>query len=432
MTSIDLSNFAKAGDPSSVHVPAPGITGPSMSVAGVQVTNLGGLRRWRVALADALNAEAPIVFGGDSRVYGQFADGVNAFAPSNGRADAPWSMPGQLRSLFAQQYGDPGEGFQFVNGVYDSAAVVAGAGFAYVNPGQSAGILRQNWRLPQTSATITGIAVPANVTRAQVILSSNPTETNGLYQINGGSQVSLGFGTNDNVPSLKTVAVTSGQVLNTIFNAGGNVTYLGFSLRTALTGCVPVHRVGIPGNTIWDWQGGIYNGQIGTYDGTNFYTAAQQTMMIRAMYKWNATPGLLIVHSGGNEQTNQIATAGIGCGCTPALFKLGVQNVVNQAVADGWCVLLLGPNPTGATETPAPAQPGTSYTAQLQSIAATTDHCAFIDMAELWGGPGAQQVLNAYNSGLRDQFTAHPSRKGYGDLARNLFRVLSSSVPVGN
>lgn len=430
---IDFSNFAKNSyDPTAPVADQLGVSGTSMSMAGVPITNPSGLRRWRAALADALFAEAPIVVGGDSRVYGQNANGSLTFTPADGRADAPLCFAGQLRSLFAQQYGDPGEGYISPVGDLDSGAVVAGSGFAFTGHGQAGSLLRRNWRLPPAASTITLIAAPSNVTRVQTILSSHTGEAAGQFQINGGTVTSLGFGTSDDVPSLKSTAVTSGQVFNAANNAGGNVTYLGFCLRTAQTNGVPVHRIGVPGNTIGDWQGGVFNGVYGTYDGSTFSTAAEQTIAIRAMYKWNPTPGLLIVHTGGNEQSLQATANTIGCGVTPAIFKVGVQNVVNTAVSDGWAVLLIGPNASGSELAGAGIQPSTAYSAQLQAIAATTDHCAYLNVDDLWGGSDQTAKDNAFNAGLRDHFSAHPFRKGYGDIARHLHRVLSMVTPVGN
>jgi hypothetical protein len=398
----------------------------------VPVVNPGGLRRWRAAVADALNAEAPIVVGGDSRVYGENANGSLTITPADGRADAPLSFAGQLRQLFAQQYGDPGEGFVFPGGDIDNVAVVAGTGFTYLAPGQASGLLRRNWRLSSATGTVTLIAAPSDITRIGVLLSNHSGEATGQYQINGGTATSLGAATSTDVPSLHYVTVTAGQVLNLVNNTGGNVTYCGFSLRSTQTNGVPVHRIGVPGNTIFDWQGGIYNGQAGTYDGVNFYTPAQQVQQIRAMYGWNPTTGLLVVHTGGNEQSNQLSTAGIGCGVTPAIFQAGVQKVVNTAVSDGWCVLLLGPNASGSELTGPGVAPSTAYGAELQEIAAATDHCAYINIDDLWGGSTAAAKANAYAAGLRDQYSAHPTRKGYGDIARHIFRVLNMVVPTGN
>lgn len=429
---IDFSNFAKsAADPALERGGHTQASGAEMTSAGVPVTNLYGLRRWRAALADSLNAPATIVVGGDSRVYGENANGSVTFTVTDGRADAPLCFAGQLRSLFAQRWGDPGEGYVFPDGVLDNAVVNAGTGFTFLQPGQASGMLRRNWRLSTAAGTSTLIAAPANVTKIGILMSNHAGEAAGQYQINAGGAVSLGFGTSTDIPTSHSVAVTAGQVLNLVNNAGGNVTYNGFLLQTALAGGVPVHRIGVPGNTIWDWQGGVFNGQVGTYDGSTFYTVPQQIQQIRAMYGFAPSPGLLIVHTGGNEQSNQGSSGGIGCGVTTAIFKAGVQQVVNTAVTDGWCVLLMGPNASGS-EIFDGRVPATAYSAVLQGIASTTDHCAYVDINDLWGGSDQASMDNAFNAGLRDHFSAHPTRKGYGDIAQHLYRVLTTAIPVGN
>jgi hypothetical protein len=55
-----------------------------------------------------------------------------------------------------------------------------------------------------------------------------------------------------------------------------------------------------------------------------------------------------------------------------------------------------------------------------------------IDIADLWGGNTTAGKAAAFAAGLRDQFSSHPTRKGYGDDARLLHRVLDRFVAVGN
>jgi hypothetical protein len=94
-----------------------------------------------------------------------------------------------------------------------------------------------------------------------------------------------------------------------------------------------------------------------------------------------------------------------------------------------WCALLVGPPPSGSEAIG--NTPLAEYTTALQQIAAQTDHCAMIDIADLWGGNTATAKLATSNAGLRDAGSSHPTRAGYGDEACAIYRVLTAAMPLG-
>jgi hypothetical protein len=406
-------------------------SGQPQTVAGLPVTNLNGLRRWRAALADAFNAEAPIVCVGDSHTFGQNADGTDSSPNTSTAADGTLGYVGQLRSLFAGVYGDPGEGLWLPSNSYDSRVTLGGAPTSFASPGQAPFLMRYNMRLTSASKTIT-VTVPTGATRMMVVQANQAGNNSSTWSLNGSNQGAITTLTNTGVPTLTYLTVVAGQPVVLTGPASGNDTFLALGFRTTQTSGVPCHRIGVSGQTLWTMLGGVYNGVTGTFDGSNFYSTVQQTANVQACYQWAGSKGLLLLYTGTNEQSLQLGTAGLGNGVTPAIMAAGVQFAVNQAVADGWCCLLVGPPPSASENVSAGAQPLTAYTSALRSIAASTDHCAMVDIADLWGGNTSAAKTATSNAGLRNSGDSHPTRAGYGDIARAIHRVLTAAVPTGN
>lgn len=431
---VDYSNFAKSGidtaGPTGMNVLQPVVSGAVESVAGVPITNPYGLRRWRAAFADALNAEAPIVCVGDSHTFGQNANGSNTSTAADNVTDAVLGWPGQLRKLLAMTYGDPGEGFIFPSQTQDSRVTIAGGG-VFLAPGQAQSIMIHNMGLVGLAQTIT-VTVPTGATRMLVVQANVSGGNSGSWQIGGVAQGNISTLTGTGVPITTYLPVAAGNVITLLGPSSGRDTFLAVGFRTAQTTGVPVHRIGVGGQTQSLMLGGGFNGVLGTNDGTNFYSTAAQQANVSACYKWAGAKGLVVVYFGTNEQALQQGAAGLNNGMTPALFTQGVQLAVNQIAADGWCSLLVGPPPSGSELQAAGAHLLPDYTAQLQSIAASTDHCAMIDIADLWGPDTAAAKLATSNAGLRDAGSSHPTRAGYGDIARHVLRVLDTVLPVGN
>lgn len=397
--------------------PAP--SGNPQTLAGIPITKPTGLRRWRAALAAAKFGEAPICCGVDSHTFGQFADGTNNTDATANLTNAVRGYVGQLRSLFAQTYGDPGEGFLMPN--YSAEGrITQGAGVA-TNAPHPAVLRRHAYLSPggYPNATLT-YTVPAGVFFLGLILENTAGLTSPTWTKDGAIQGA--WTTLDNTGGMNFTyhGVAPGQV---VVIKGDNTTsanVIGLVARTARVG-VPVHRMGVGGITQSEMLGGSFNGVLATVDGSTIWTAPQQQAYVRAHYKWEPSKGVVIIMAGTNEQSLQLGSAGYGNGITPAIYAQGLTTTVQQIAADGWCTLLVGPCPSGSENVTAGAAPLTSYKAQMQAVATANDHCSYIDIADAWGLSAAA----AYAAGLRDQTSSHPTYKGYGDEARLIHRVLT-------
>jgi len=400
-------------------------------LAGVPITNPNGLRRWRAALADGLNAEAPIVCVGDSHTFGQNANGSMTANPSDNAADSQLNYVGQLRQLLSRTYGDPGEGFILSNPARDNRVVAVGGG-TFSSPGQAVSIIHNNYRLTANSQNLT-IAIPTGngITRLGVIQSNNSGDAAVTWSQNGNSMGNVSAVSGSGVPFNTYLAVNPGDSIVITGPASGQNTILGFSFRTTQTAGVVVHRIGAGGYTQGFMLGGDYNGQLGTLDGSSFFTTGQQQANVSAHYTWAGAKGLVLIMYGTNEQTNQLGSAGLHNGITPTIFQSGLQTTVNQIVADGWCALLVSPCPSGSENHTVGAAPLTSYATAMKTVAAITDHVACIDIGDLWG-TGSTAVTAASAAGLRDAGSSHPTRSGYGDEARNIYKVINATTPLGN
>jgi hypothetical protein len=409
---------------------------PTVSLAGIPVTNPRGLRRWRAALADAQNNIAPIVAGYDSHSFGQNSNGSNTSNPGDSQADAQMGYVGQLRNLFALMYGNPGEGFILPNPAQEGRMVASG-GSTFSAPGQAVAALRNNYRLGNGN-TLT-FTPPAGITQLGVVQTNHAGDAALSWTLNAVAQGNITAPTGTGIPSITWLTVVGGQQVVISGPAAGTNSIYGFvystgnvSANTALKNGVAVHRVGCGGYTLQNMIGGVYNGSPGTIDGVSFFTAAAQLAYAQAHYIWAGAKGLFIMYGGTNEQTLQNGVAGANNGVTPALFLASIQQIVGQIVSDGWCVLMVGAPPSGSENLVAPALPLTSYWSAMQQVASSTDHCAFVSIGDYWGGDDANNKALTAAAGLRDAGSSHPTRNGYGDLANMLYRVLTAEVPVGN
>jgi hypothetical protein len=412
-------------------IASPAISGLPQSLSGMPVTNPNGLRRWRGRRAGAFGWDCPIVCTVDSHTFGQLANGNNSSLNTDRAADAQLGYVGQLRNLFAQTYGAPGEGFQFPANVADSRITEGGSPAFFGAHGQSPSVSLINRRLTSGAMSLT-ITVPTGATRVRFTQANFAGNNSSTWTLNGVAQGAVNALTGTGIPiTTGFLPVVAGQPVVITGPASGNDTFLGFEWRTAQTFGVPIHGLGVGGQTQWRLQGGVFNGQVGTADGINFYTAAEQLANNRACYQFTGTPtGLLIIYTGTNEQGLQLGAAGLNNGVTPTIMGQGVQFMVNNAVADGWCCLLVGPPASASEILTGSFLP--AYTAQLQQIAAGTDHCAMVDISDLWGGDSSAAKTLTSNAGLRDPGSSHPTMAGYGDIALALYRVLTDTVPLGN
>lgn len=365
------------------------------------VTNANGLRRFSIALADALYARCPIVCLGDSMVYGQGADGVNGVGDNTINAVRGW--PGQLRTLFSKVYGDPGEGY-----VQVSDSRVGNGTSAFAGNYRFAGPLRRAARLISGQA-LTAIVVPAGVTTLTVIQANFAGDVTATSNKNGGGAVALGALTGTEVPVVTDLAVVGGDSVVIAGPASAQTYITGLMFRNAATVGVPVHRVGVSGYVVGDALGGQTAGVL------DVVATADQNRAIRKCYDWAGGPGLLICSFGVNDQAGQAAGGAAG-GVTAVKYAAWLRQIVTQAVADGWSVLLVAepPNPNAAA-----GSSEAEYKAAARQIAESVTYCAYLDIAELWGASASAQA-----AGLQFAASVHPQRKGYGDIARTVYQVL--------
>lgn len=381
-----------------------------------------GLRRWRAALGDALFAQVPIVCVGDSITAGQGGD--NTLTVFSNIPDNSQGWAGQLRALLAAQTGSaPGEGFVFPD---DSRVTYAGGTF---NNNWPCTPLRHGPRLLHGSGNTMALTVPAGVTALGVIQANqtqafnssgtNLADVSALYAQAGSvtvSATSITTLTNTGRAIETDIAVQPGDTITISAPATAQSYVAGFNFKNANPG-VLVHRVGQPGYVSGDLLGGQTSGTL-----LQSASASNQQIAARACYDWAGTQGLVIVSFGTNDQFNQ---AGAGSasqnGVTLPLYTAWMEQFMAQAVADGWCCLVLGEprNPNAYTGGASEDQ----YWAAMKAYALATDHVAFLDTGELWGSNAAATALN-----LGASNTVHPNRRGHGDIARMVYRAVSSDT----
>lgn len=390
----------------------------TVAPARPQLFTPGGLSIWRAAkgLADVPGgAVVPVICLGDSITFGVGSDNTlttpNATALVNG-----W--PARLRNLLqlspASGQQSCGEGFVFPN---DSRVTVAGSP---VQNAWACTVFAQGYRLIGATQTLT-ITIPAGITQVGVIQGntnaafnaggSGLADVTGLYNINGGANTAMTALTGTNLPLVTTVAVAATNTFQVVGPATAQTYISGFIFSTAAANGIQVHRVGLNGSVIASLLGGQSSGALTK-------TAANQVIAAQACYKWAPVPGLLVVMFGLNDQQFQ---AGGGAasqnGVTLPLFTSWAQQFVAQAVADGWCVLLIG---EGRNAGLSPGNPTLDqYVAALQSTAAGSPAAAFADVADLWGTYANGQALGVQVSG-----SEHPNKAGALDVAYMIYNML--------
>lgn len=408
---VDVHDTTQAASGTTKQVTAASLAGRPVLYAAA------GLRRWRAALGDALFAQVPLICVGDSITAGQGGD--NSTSTFANVPDNTQGWVGQLRTLLG---GGPGEGFIFT----DDSRVTQGGGVFSNN--WACVPLRHGPRLLHGSGFTLGLTIPAGVTALGIIQAnqtqafsaagSNLADVSALYSQTGSATVTnaaITTLTNTGIPIETDITVQAGDTVTVSSPATAQSYIAGFLLKTTSAG-VAVHRVGQPGDVSGDLLGGQSSGAL-------TQTAGNQVTAGRACYQWAPVPGLLIVSIGVNDQQFQGGGGSAAQnGVTLSLFTTWMQQFCNQAIADGWCCLILGEprNPNagaGATQN--------QYWAAMKGYALATDHVAFIDVGDMWG-PNAQSTALGLTTGT----SVHPLRRGHGDIARMLYRVLASN-PAG-
>ena len=383
--------------------------------------NPQSLRRWRASLGGALLGTVPVVCVGDSITAGQGGDG-NTGSYSN-VPDNTDGWAGQLRTLWGNELASAaGEGFWFSD---DSRVTVAGS------PTQNSWAcvpLRHGYRLIGSTQTLQ-VTVPAGVTVCSVIQANQNAafsaggtglaDVSAIYSQTGSHTVTnqaIASLTNTGRAVVTDIACAAGDTITVKGPASAQSYIVGFVMKTGSPG-VLVHRIGQPGYVSGDLLGGQTSGVL-----TQAASATFQLDACRAVYDWAGTQGLVIVSFEVNDQAGQAGTGAAG-GVTLALYTAWMEQFCNQAVADGWCCLILGEprNPNayagGASED--------QYYAAVKAFALATDHVAFLDTGELWGSAAAAQAL-----GLAVNTSVHPTQAGHGDMARMVWHAVGATAGI--
>lgn len=380
------------------------------------------LRRWRAALGLADQAVVPVVVAGDSITWGIGADNTTGTSNANALLNG---ICGRLQSQFANSFrtflANPGEGFIFPD---DSRVTAAGGPVQNLWAPSAFG---RGFRLIGATQTLT-LTIPAGVTSIGIIQGnanaafnaggSGLADVTGLYNINGGANTAMTALTGTNAPIVTTVAVAAGNTFQVLGPATAQTYIAGFILSTAAANGLQVHRVCLNGAVTGSLLGGQATGALSQ-------TAANQIIAARACYSWNAIPGIVIVQFTVNDQQfqNGGGTASQN-GVTLTNYTNWMQQFCNQAVADGWPVLLMGgPRDVGYN----PGLPTLDqYVAALKAISTATDHVAFVDVGEMWGGYASSQA-----DGIQLVSSVHPNKAGHGDVAAMLYDTLFGKAQAG-
>jgi hypothetical protein len=332
--------------------------------------------------------------------------------------------------------------------------IPAGTTLLSVNIGASSAVMSNNATASASGVTVTPAktltyTIPSgkSITRLRFISGNRATETGVVSAWKNGVAAGSITSANNDTPSYTEFACTDGDVFVFADPPSSALTCLGLEIRTAQTHGVPVHRMGRQGYTIANLIGGIYNGLIGSPDGSTVLTAAQIAAEIRACYKWaNPSPGFVFVLPyGTNENTKQLLATGIDCGLVPSLFRLVADIVIKQVTADGGIVVLLSPCPSPTENTANGAAPLSAYAAMLYSLAVGSAKTAMVDVASsaTWGGgfsgldatgrpievddaTKAAAIAAAASAGLRDPNSSHPTASGYQSYADLVYAALVS------
>jgi len=285
----------------------------------------------------------------------------------------------------------------------------------------------QGYRLIGATQTLT-ITIPTGVTSVGVIqgnmdqafnsAGSNLADVRGLYNINGGGNIALTTLTNTNLPIVTNVAVAAGNTFQVLGPATAQTYIAGFILNSAAANGVQIHRVCLNGAV----SGRLLGGQT---SGTLDKTSGQQVYAARSVYSYCPVPGVIIVEFCVNDQQLQNGGGATSQnGVTQALYLAWITQFANQAIADGWCVLMLG---TMRDSGYAPGYPQVDdYLNALKNLALTTDHVAYIDAGEVWGGYAFSQA-----DGVQVTSSVHPNTAGHGDLAALLYDTLTATLSSG-
>lgn len=406
----------------------PKVTGiPLKPDFSLPITNPQGLRRWRRAFADALYNPPRILVVGDSLVAGIGSDGNNNSSQADSTA-FPYSMAGQLRTMFAKYFGGNEMGFihsgDSRNTLGGSPAVSNTTGFLGNPLTTSCGALRIN----NTPKSIT-ITTPA-CTDIDIFYyesnGANGTPTTGAwkYNIDASGDVAVTNGGGNNVHKKITVGSLSNATHSIVITgtAAGDAYIGGIVYYTSAGAGVVVMRQGLGSANSGDLIGAYTSGTTGAVITTDSFG---NTRMKQALTITEAD--LAIVMVGHNDTSNQA----LQVLSTPSTYSTHLSTLITTLTTAGACVLLVS-EPDPPTRVPvANGYDVRDYWPVAQALATPGSHVAYARCYDLFGD---YTTANAALLHTQAASTVHLSRMGYGDLARNIFNVLinsqSQEIPI--
>lgn len=377
------------------------------------IHNPSGLERWRIALASAMYAPVWVGVIGSSSVHGVGADG-SASTSGDEAAYRERGFVTQLSRLFASTYGPAGIGMVGARPGWGFGATLAGAPtpsgsigpFGNIN-GNGAGI-NGGYQLDSAAKSVTYPAAamgPFTAITLPVFGSANglATPREPLVTVDG---VAVNSPSATGAGLTKTIEYTT---ITGLSDAPHEVVVSGLSSGVARhygfvahrDRGVVVNRIGASGATIVNLTADDQTG------------GARERIIESALLAERTK--LVILHTGANDESNQ----------TPIdTYGQRVQEIVTRVAAQGGCVLIVGQQPNPAVTSPGPLT-AEDYRAALREIAASHEHCAMIDIRDLWGTDHA----TAYSQGLYvSGSSVHMSLAGHGDTARLVHQVLTAGM----
>jgi hypothetical protein len=380
-----------------------------MGRKGPQLYNPQGLRRFRAALDGAVTTPAHIVCFGDSITEGVGVDDANNITSYPNSDYYGW--PGQLRTLFGRQFGlaDAGCIVPQTHGFPDPRVTGAGAADIYTTGPMSSGKSVTNASNSGAPGTI-GFALPS-CTAFDILLyqsgSGAPTTGAFKYAVDGGAAVSVANG-NGGYAKVSVTGLSQAAHNVVITGDSANPVYV-FGVRYHSGAGVTMTRFARAGSILLDafGLGAPFPG-----NNTGVGNPAAQARLAASFGAWS--PDLTVIAFAYNDWLAQTTTMTSGLKSDPATYQSYLQTAVNNAVAAGGSVLLLGEPRGPAATTPAGGASFDSYLAVLKAIAANTDHCAALLTTDLWKSPADAVALGLHSSPA----SVHPSRRGHGSMAR--------------
>ena len=365
-----------------------------------------GLRRWRAALGSALDSKVGIMCWGDSITLGVGADNIGVSTTPAASIVDQKSYPAQLRRLFAQQYGDPGIGVIHRN----SDLITLGSGVtASTTVGVQGSLVLDNTETITVSFTGTTFSI-INWTN-----NSAPTTGNYKYNVDGTGDVAVTPGTAADTYVTTTITGLSDAAHSIVITGTtANQVFISGLIASRLSAGVQVHRVGVAGFTAY---------QLNIKDQSAVAARQEATRRAVTVTVPQALTIVCVGHNDWSQQNNATYSTP-----SPTEFKAELQSIITTATGGGSCVLLLSPPRPPASQTVAS---GTEvytvdeYWTAARQLCDENDHVSHLRIADFWGSQATAEGL-----GLSITSSVHPTAKGYGDIARMLYRVLTSNIPT--